>query len=64
MERTIDLKSKLTDSSPITLLAMIGISAVQSSAHAFIHNAFLFIDTSIQSSSLANWDTIFADNCY
>ena len=40
------------------LLAIVDISAVQSSAHTFIHNAFLFIDTSNNVSyNQAHWLT-------
>ena len=34
------------DNAMTTLLAMIALSAVQSSAQTFIHNGILFIDTS------------------
>ena len=59
---------------PKSLLAMIALSAVQSSAQTFIHNAILFIDTLnyerycmlyyflTQSSTLANLDAISVDN--
>ena len=51
----------------LSLLAMIDPSAVQSPAQTFIHNAILFIETFntawYNTSSLANWDAIFVDNC-
>ena len=47
------------------LPAMIALSAVQSSAETFIHNAILFIDTVNNAwyNNLDNHDAIFVDNC-
>ena len=37
--------------------------AVQSFVRTLIHNVILFINTSINFRSLANWAAIFGDNC-